>query len=275
MNGHTVVDDNGVTRLLGTGMQARISELETALVTWRAEQGRKPVPDVALAELPGGRSVSRDHEWRLRRSDLRVVRSVLAERFPVESRSAPVPAVLDVGAWNGWLSASLSEDGYAVVGCDLFAGPNALGARPKSQGDWMAVQLDPLHLDPLELRFDVVIFNRCLQYFPNPVTALGVAQSVLTRGGVIVATGLTITQRPVETRHRLEDERTRFRQRFRMDLLVRPAKGYLDVDDIDRLEEAGLVIQPYPRMQLSRLRARFDHSRPDHRYGVLDTSLAA
>ena len=121
----------------------------------------------------------------------------------------------------------------------------------------------------------MVIFNRCLQYFPNPVTALGVAQSVLTRGGVIVATGLAITQQPDETMHRLEDERARFKQRFRMDLLIRPAKGFLDTDDMDRLEEAGLMLHAYPRMHLSRLRARFDRTRPDHRYGVLDSTLAA
>ena len=107
----------------------------------------------------------------------------------------------------------------------------------------MAVQLDPLDLEPLGLRFDVVILNRCLQYFPNPVTALAITKSVLTRGGVVIATGLAVTQQPGESKHRLESERDRFRSRFRMDLLARPAKGYLDADDIVRLEEAGLRLE--------------------------------
>jgi SAM-dependent methyltransferase len=218
--------------------------------------------------------VAGDHEWRLRRADLALIRTLLARRHPGPWSDEAVPTVLDVGAWNGWLSSRLAADGYRVVGCDLFAGPSALGARDHREDDWLAVQLDPMHLDPLELRFDAIILNRCLQYFPNPVTALGKVRSVLTRGGLIIATGIAVSRQPENTRRRLEEERSTFRQRFHMDLLVRPAKGFFDEDDVARLERAGLVTERYPDMGATGLRARFDRSRPDHRYGVLDAAVS-
>ena len=71
--GHVLVDEAGIVRLLDADLRERVARLELAVAEWRTLQGRVPLPPEALATLPGGSAVAGDHEWRLRRIDLDLV----------------------------------------------------------------------------------------------------------------------------------------------------------------------------------------------------------
>lgn len=266
--GHPLVDDAGVIRLLPADLAARVAELESCVAIWRAEQGRSALPRAALRLLPEGDAVADDHEWRLRRADLALVRQLLAGRAPAHHGTQL--RILDIGAWNGWLSARLAADGHAATALDLFAGPDALGARHHLPGVWRAVQADPLDPAVLGERFDIVILDRCLAFQPDPVAAVASATGVLDPGGLLVVTGIAVHADPELVALRLEAERVAFRARFGMDLLLRPAAGVLTADALGALHAAGLALRDHPFLRIANLRARVDANRPRHRYGTLE-----
>ena len=263
--GHVLADDAGVIRLLPADLRDRVAALEAAVTVWRREQGRMPLPAPALRDLPFGEAVRRDHEWKLRRADLSLVRRLLHGR---RSAAGGALRILDVGAWNGWLSARLASDGHAATALDLFAGPDALGARHQLPGDWRAVQADPTDLGRLGDRFDVVILDRCLSFQPDPAAAVRGAVAVTEPGGVVIATGLTFPGDPELAATRLEAERAAFRVRCGTDLLLRPARGVLTEVDAAELSAAGMRLRDHPFLRIANIRARVDAGRPRHRYGT-------
>ena len=258
--GHPLRDPAGVFVLLDPERQAEVAALEQAVAQWRAAQGHAPLPAAALPELPDGPHVAGELEWRLRRHDLDLVTDLLRSRSGLR--------ILDVGAWNGWLSHRLSTMGHQVTATEVFAGHIALGAPWPMAVEWRRVQIEPTELDRLEETFDVVILDRCLQFFPDPADAMSHAMARVADGGSLIATGLMIHRSPAQVAARLAAEARRFRKRFGRDLLLRAARGFLDGGDLARMERAGLATHPYPRLRLANVRARIDRSRPEHRYGT-------
>ncbi|MBA2569575.1 MAG: methyltransferase domain-containing protein [Chloroflexi bacterium] len=246
--------------LVDEGRREAIARLEEAVSGWRASQGRAPLPAEALPALPGGAHVAGDHEWRLRRHDLDLVRSLLRRR--------PPSRVLDFGAWNGWLSHRLAAGGHEVTAADPFVGGAALGARWPGVVGWRRVQAELGDLERLDERFDVVIANRCLQFTPDPVAAVETLRRLLEPGGMLIATGLMIYRSPETPAARIAAEREAFRAWSGLELFLAPTRGILDRSDWARLEAAGMRTSPYGALRLANLRARLDRGRPEHRYAI-------
>ncbi|MFN8621968.1 MAG: methyltransferase domain-containing protein [Chloroflexota bacterium] len=254
-------------RLLDPDLRRRVDALEWAVTAWRRAQGRPAIPRGAYAELPFGPATDGDPEWRLRRADLRWIRQVLAGRPGTGGRAL---RVLDLGAWNGWLSTRLATDGHAVTGLDLFAGPDALGARLLMPGRWRAVQADPMDPAMLRERFDVVILDRCLAFQPDPVAALDAAASVVDPGGAVLVTGIALHRDPDAAGERLAAEREAFRARFGMDLLLRPTSGVLGRSELPALDRRGWRRSDHPFLRIANLRTRVDGRRPRNQVAILE-----
>src|SRR5262245_61072958 len=134
-NGHVFSHENGVLVLLADDFRASLQSYAARLHAIREIEGRKLLDTSRYEQLPSIEGGVFRHEWRLRRADLAVVRGLLAGR--VRQR------VLDVGAWNGWLSHRLVEQGHDVTGTDYFADEyDGLGARRWYCASWRTIQLD-------------------------------------------------------------------------------------------------------------------------------------
>jgi len=259
--GHAFAEEEGVRRLLSPDMAQRLAELEPALraAGWGAarmdEYAQLPLGPMTAAG-PGLRL-----EWRLRQYDLAVIGILL--------RGRERQRVLDVGAWNGWLSHRLAEAGHQVTAVDYFAdADNGLGARRHYPTRWRAIQMDLRDLSLLDEQFDVVILNRCLAFFTDPAAYVEAAKARVAAGGMLLATGLQFFLAPEAKARQVAEERRRFKARHGLELFLFPTRGYLDGGDEARLRTAGLRLHPYPRLWAANLKARLLRSRPRHRYGV-------
>ncbi len=264
-NGHTFGREDGVLVLLADDFAPRLQAYEAKLRALRAEAGYHRRLDAgAFVLLPFGPATRGDAawewEWRFRQMDLAVILSRIGAQRPQR--------VLDVGAWNNWLSHQLAARGHVVTAVDYFADEyDGLRARKfYPTVKWRAIQMDLAGLAALNETYDVVILNRCLQFFPDPAAYMEEARQRVAPSGQLIVTGMQFFR---DTRLK-RDSVAAFRSKLKcagLDFL-RPTKGYLDFDDYACLRTLGLKVRPYARLWLANLRARLRPTLPFHAYGV-------
>jgi len=261
--GHQFVETGGVLRLLDQVFGERLDRFLTAFQGLREADGRRIRDPSVFPLLPY--ALSRDPEWRMRGYDIAVIRRLTAGR----TRGS----ALDVGAWNGWLSHRLALDGHAVTAVDYFVDElDGLGAQRFYPVRWRSVQMDLRDLSVLDGRFDLVVLNRCIQFFEDPAAMVTAAATLVAPGGLLVATGIEVFADPTARRRQVEAMLERHRQQGLEPFVS--FKGYLDSHDRRALRAAGVELRPYPqlRMRITQLRSRLDRDRGRQYFGVLERS---
>jgi 2-polyprenyl-6-hydroxyphenyl methylase/3-demethylubiquinone-9 3-methyltransferase len=252
---------DGVLRLLGRAFGRELRAFTAIFSAIRQAQGKRLLAPTAYPLLPGGPAVRGQHEWRLRRYDLALARRLL--------RGRGVQRILDVGAWNGWLSNRLARDGHDVTAVDYFDDPlDGLGARQFYGSDWRAIQLDITDLGVLNERYDLAIVNRCLQFAGDPAGFVAHVAERVAPGGTLLLTGLHIFRDARRKAAEVARMQQQHRERFGVELFLRPTKGYLDADDSQMLRASGFSLRPYGRLAVANARALLSPQRPLHLYAI-------
>lgn len=260
--GHVYEQRDGVLVLLTPQFAAQLHAFAQAFQADRIAQHYPTLPHMAYAQLPFGDGVRNDPEWRARQNDLRLILNLLPKD--------KVLRVLDVGAWNGWLSHQLATRGHAVTAVAYFSDDqDGLGARkfyPNPQ--WQAVQLDECDLDVIRDEFDCVILNRCVQFAPDPLRQVQASQALVAKGGVLMVTGMNIFRDPAKQIERMQQRSVAFKQQHGLELFLRPTRGYLDVRDVARFQSAGLNVKPHWAMWRALVKSLLQPTSPRPCYGV-------
>jgi SAM-dependent methyltransferase len=263
--GHAFVPVDGVLPLLSEDLARRLAEFEPALSAVRKAEGKHQLKVTAYEQLPFSGAADAQPgqrlEWRLRGYDLALIESRLAGRAHQR--------VLDLGAWNGWLSHQLTRAGHCATAADYFADPHdGLRARRFYRAEWRCLQMDLRDPSVIDEQFDLVVVNRCLAFFTDPAAYVQAVKPLVARGGQLVVTGLLFFAWPKAKARLVADERRRHRQQYGFELFLFPTRGYLDGDDAARLRAQGLTLRPYPELWKANLKALVRHDRPRHMYGM-------
>jgi 2-polyprenyl-3-methyl-5-hydroxy-6-metoxy-1,4-benzoquinol methylase len=263
--GHRFTCEDGVLVLLQEDFGRQLRAFTAAFKATRAAENRRLLAVPSYEALPFGQAASRDAswrlEWQLRCYDLAAVLGLLGKRSGLQ--------VLDVGAWNGWLSHQLAARGHDVTAIDYFTDEyDGLGAGKFYSTTWRAIQMDLLELPLLNRRYDVVILNRCLQFFTDPLAYVSIAKQQVASGGMLILTGLQFFRDPGAKARGVAALRRAFLERYGFELFLRPTKGYLDFIDKQRLQAQAIMLRPYPQLWLANLRSMISRTLPSHCYGV-------
>ncbi|HYF62088.1 MAG TPA: class I SAM-dependent methyltransferase [Herpetosiphonaceae bacterium] len=256
--GHRYAERDGVLALLEDGFAAELSAFLARFEPIRASQAKPLLDPAAYERLPFGQD---HHEWRARCHDLAVIRRLLRGRPPRRG--------LDIGAWNGWLSHRLAQDGHDLTGIDYFADRHdGLGARRFYRAAWRAIQMDLLDLAVLDAPYDLIIINRCLQFMPDPLEYVRRARRLLAPGGRLVVIGVQCFRDPGAKARAVAAMQAEHRRRHGFELFLRPTRGYLDGADLRALRAAGLRFRAYPQLWAANLKALLNPRLPLHCYGL-------
>ncbi len=259
--GHAFSTAGGVVRLVTPAFAAQLARFLPALEDYRTRLGRRLLDPAAYPLLPGGPAVQRDREWQQRQSDLALVRCVTP--FGRALR------VLDLGAYNGWLSHHLAAWGHTVTGVDPFTDPfDGLGAAQFYAERWLPIQLDLRDLSVLPTEYDLVIVNRCLAFFPDPASALRQAQALVAPGGRLIALGLQVFGDPRRKARAVAALEAEYQSRYGLSAFLWPTRGYLDRADQEAFIGAGLSLRRVRALWLPDLKARLTPSLPRHYSGL-------
>jgi SAM-dependent methyltransferase len=239
--GHAVQTIDGVLRLVDPDFGARLEAFLDGFRELREADGRRIHDPSVFPRLPFAAELWRDPEWRMRGNDLEVIRRLTSGRGPM--------TVLDIGAWNGWLSHRLAEAGHRVTAVDYFTDElDGLGAHRFYPTRWRPIQLDLRDLALLDERFDLVVLNRCVQFFADPPTMAVEATQRVADNGMLIATGLEFFTDPAARRLGVAALVERL-ERHGLEPFM-PIKGYLDLSDRDRFRSLAVELRPYPQLRM-------------------------
>ncbi len=248
--------------MLEPAFAQRLAELADKLCDFRGQAALRLLDEGAFEALPGGQAVAKNFEWRLRQDDVALVLRAISRCFGGAGADGGV-RVLDVGAANGWLSHQLALAGHHPLAAECFDDRyDGLGARRFYSTDWPAVQLDLADLSLIDGRFEVVVVNHGLAFFPDPLAHLTALQHKVEPGGLLLVLGLQIFGDSRRRRGDVAALQQRFRDQQGGELFLRPARGYLDRGDRRRFRQAGLVLRPYRRLWLRNLSTLLRRSTP-------------
>ena len=258
--GHVFPVEDGVVTLFSAPFAARYLPFQQQFSQYRATRDHSIRQPAAYPPLPYGPATQGAFEWRLRQYDLALVRRLLSRR------SGP-RRILEIGAWNGWLTHWLAADGHAVAAVDYFADEwDGLRAMKHYNQSWLAMQMDLEDLSILPADYDVVIVNRCLQFYVDPLHAVAQARARLVPGGLLLLTGLAFmrdtavaAERAAAFRAYLQAEGVPYFKTF---------KGYLDFADHAALRAAGVRLRWQRALIPANLKSWLRPASPRYYYGL-------
>lgn len=260
--GHRYESRDGVLRLFSREFEHDFLAFSEAVQDFRQRLGKPILDESAYDGLPHNEALAGNAEWQRRVWDLDTVRRLLAPR--------PATTVLDVGSYNGWLARHLQDDGHDVTAVDFFADEHdGLGARRfYRDAKWTAIQLDLRDLSLLGTTYDVVILNRCTQFFPDPVAWTRHARERVSPGGILIATGLDLFANPEPKESTFQQLDRDFRNRYGMGFFLHPTRGVLDAQHLRAFQDDGWKIRWVRQLFARNLVSTVARSRPRFLFGV-------
>jgi 2-polyprenyl-3-methyl-5-hydroxy-6-metoxy-1,4-benzoquinol methylase len=251
-NAHQFSVRDGVLVLLAEIFAAELQVFSATLRQMRTDTSKRLSAPAIYDQLPCALSMQQYKEWRTRCRDLQLVKRLITNHFG--PRGTVSLKILDVGAYNGWLSHNLARLGHEVTGIEYFRDPfDGLGARQFHTAVWYPIQMDLLDLSLLDQMYEVVIMNHGLCFFPNPVSYVEQLLKKVAPGGLFVAIGLQFWRNPRKRQEQIAARQRAYLQRYGRQMLLRPAPGYLDSQDKARMAHLGLTFHSYPHTRVHNL----------------------
>jgi len=211
--------------------------------------------------LPHGDAVSGNVEWRLRQFDLEILIPLIKDRKGQR--------VLEIGPYNGWLTHRMAELDLNITAIDYFIDDlDGLKTKKYYREKWKSIQMDIKDLSIIDESFDIIVVNRCLQFFESPIEYFCSLKQKLTQNGMIILTGLQFFKNPQQKRKQLEKIKSDFKREHNFDFMFVPSKGYLDFEDKQKLSSQNVDLHPYTKLFITNLRSLIKPSLPRHYFGI-------
>jgi len=255
MIGQSSPEHNGVCLAISDKMREHVS----ALYQHRTETTLPANTD--YNQLPFN-MCDQDFVWRIRCFDARWIKRQLSDQTGLN--------ILEIGAWNGWLSHHLARAGHQLTAIEYSDHPtDGLGAKQRYDADWHTIQMDAADLSIFKTQFDVIIINHGLHYFPGPVDYVQTARALLAPGGRLFLLNLIFYKDPSQRIQQIERQSTAFEREQGYSYFVHPSRGYMDIQDRDHMMKMDINMRPYPIMWRANLKARWKSTAPRYCYGIL------
>lgn len=234
VNGHTFEEINGVLRLVTSEFLEKINPFLEKFEPVRAQHGHSGVQKEDFAKLP---EIGVGKDWAYRTQDLKSVRSIIGYKRGLR--------ILEIGSWIGWMANNLTENSHEVTGTGYFTNElDGLEAKKHYDNDWEAIQMDLENLPINDQSFDVIICNRNLQYFINPIGMFDTLMNKIKPGGVFIVSGMYFYSSKVGHK-KVTEQRRSFENDYGFSPQFVPVKGYLDHADYRYLEARGMKFEGY------------------------------
>ena len=235
--GHQFSVKNGAYQLLKPEFKERLEKFLTAFEDFRQPyiEGMKKIDFNKLPYING--VLSDERQWKAKRMDLELITRL----------KAPGEKVLELGAWNGWLSNRLVEEGYEVLAADIFIHElDGLGASKHYRNQWQSVQMNMDDVSILKSSFDLIIINRSIAFFKDLNQTIIDLKARLNPGGLLFITGINYCKDPSLIIDRYKQAEELFNSKYNAPYAFFSSKGYMDAKDLSLLRAHKIKLSLYP-----------------------------
>lgn len=257
-NGHNFYFDENVLILLETDFSKKLNVFLQTLDKIRNKEKRIISNPSIFSKLPF--VLKNEIEWKVRCFDLEILEQILPKNRL---------KILEIGAWNGWLSNFLTEKGHSITTVDYFINEfDGLKAKKFYENKWISIQMDLTDLDLIDEKFDFIVFNRCLQFAPNPFLIFQKATKLLNKKGKILVTGISVFKNSKLKIKEIEKFKEKYKREWDFEIFLKPTKGFFDFEDKNQFEKIGLKFEKYPQLFKQNLKANVLRNLPKHYFGI-------
>ncbi len=169
--------------------------------------------------------------WTVRQRSYERFRALVLDRFRgmVLARFPHArPAILDLGAGNGWLSHRMTVDGCRTIAVDICDDDrDGLGAGRHYGVKFGRVVADFDALPFSARQFQIVVFNGSLHYSPDVRATLARVAPLLAPGGVIAVIDSPMFACPTAGQSMRDRMRRRFQRDYGVVEPIEPGEGFL------------------------------------------------
>jgi len=229
-NNHFFDLKNGVIHLLEENYKSKLYSFLEGFERYRADNNLLLSKEEIQTLPQGGKDRGM---WGLRERDLKLIQQLIDNRKQLK--------ILDIGAWNNWLSHHLAKD-HQVVSIDYFKHPqDGLESCNYFNEEWTNIVMNIEQVEVIEEKFDLIIVNRCLPYISNINQYLIKLNNLLASQGCILILGITLTK----DISRIKDGLANLYQVLDEEYKTKPfkeIKGYIDTNDILMLKKHCFTI---------------------------------
>ena len=260
-NNHRFKIDDGVLILLGEEFSEKLNPRLSRFSEIRKNKLGKYLKEQDYPFLPYGDAVSGNVEWRIRQFDWEILLPLLKDRKGQRA--------LEIGPYNGWLTHRMAKLQLEITAIDYFIDDlDGLKTKKYYREGWKSIQMDFRDLSIIDESFDIIVVNRCLQFFEDPVEYFSSLKEKVSQNGMIILTGLQFFKNPQQKRNQIEKMKSDFKWGHNFDFMLVPFKGYLDFEDRQKLSSQNVYLHAYPKLRLSNLKSLIKPSLPRHYFGV-------
>lgn len=218
------------------------------------------ISELEWINLPFGNTTN-NKRWSFRRESLKIVLRDIKKNKPSQ--------ILEIGAWNGWLTKFMAPECDQVLAVDYFSHPyDGIGAIRKFHEHIFPIQanLNTLKDDFNQGCFDMILLNHNLAFVENPTQYLFDLIPLLKDKGKILSIGNTYCKNPARIIKENEKKVSNFKVLFNKELYIQPLKGYFDSNDLNLLKAKNFKLKMYPSKFLRNIYARFNPIAPKYFY---------
>lgn len=239
-NGHHFVEKEGVLSLLKKTEAEKLALFLSKFEAYREKMGLRIKDESLYPQLPFVQNGLAGTSWKARKIDINYVFSELPKAKGLK--------ILEIGAWNGWLSNQLAKAGHDVIAIDIFTDKyDGLGAMQFYPHKWTCIQMDIEAVDKVfSTQFNAIILNWGAAYIPDLPNYVDKLKSMLVQNGKLIFIGIAVYLDEKAKIAELAALNADFYTEYGINLFFKPCKGYLTWADKEQLEQKGFSLFMYP-----------------------------
>lgn len=258
-NNHHFKCENGVYRVMTSETKQFLDNYLNCFNDYRKQEIKQNINAKNVNKLP---FTDFDTDiWKLRIFDLKLIEKLINTDKNLQ--------ILDLGAWNGWLSHNLSKNGHQVTAIDYFNAPfDGLETVQYYDHKFLAIQSPTESPTIFSGTFDMIIINRCLPYFSSLEEHINALKKLLAPNGKIIITGINTLRNPNKVIANLKKSNALFKKKYGIPLLFIPFKGYVDKNDINLLKGNKFSIKQYKQLWLKSFLSKLYLGNVNYQYAI-------
>ncbi len=249
-NEFELIEDINFFSLLRPEFRNKLQSFLIAYLKIQKKENHPTLPPESYSKFPNIESEIFKHEIFSRKQDVAFI-----ENFAKENLN-PNASVLEIGGWNGWLTHRLYNHTKNVVSIDIFSDEkNGLSSKKHhSPNNWLSLQVDVTEPSIFKNSFDLIVFNHCLQFYPQPLVLIEEYKKLLKPHGSLIILGVDIHLNTWQKQKQVNELKSYYQHKYQFDIYFYNCDGFFDRVFLNQLLKNTFKFHTYQFSLFSKLK---------------------